>query len=1307
MELANIIQSIRRQFGVDDVILVGHSMGGLVSRAYIQGMAEDSGQAVKDEQTGHFATGYRRDVRALIMLDTPNLGAMSAFISDKFSGLPLCFAVDSTNLEELKTSSKLIEDLNTRFAKHLPLELYVNSIVSYVRNYNQLVDIGCNGESDGIVCKKEQNMTDAVGVRSPVWKWTDNPYDVEKDILSSTCKEFLHRTHCLAGFPEWLGSHYRHAVRYVRAAVKEGLNTPPEGAIEPVQIKTGSGGTVLAVSGWAADKEEKVAAARVNFQARDKATRQITDLNLSTSPSLPTSHLATQTGIPGWGSSGWSIEIPLAALAQQDDKEYEIIAIAYDNEGFFKALPGRSTAFRVPGTSNRPPNIEIEQIVESGTGKLSVPVNGTLRVTGWAADEEDGAPVPEVRVFIDGQLFGVATLGLPRPSQRPAWANSGWEIARPIGNLAVGEHVVSAVAVDSQGRSTEYKQRSRGGTVFTVYAPNNTLPEGFIELIKGPQDTSTVLRGENVRIEGWAADAEDLAPLTKVSILLNDKAVGNATLGKVRIDVAEVKDRPDWLNSGWVFDLSTSLLEYGSYRVKALAYDSKGSFTALKYIGLGDSTLTVSQTGNSPPEGYVEVIEDAGDGDRILAQSGVLRMRGWAADKEQGSPVTRVEIRINDQPFGTAALGFARSQIATVFNRPAWSLSEWRFEQNIGMLGLGVHTVSAWALDDKGSSIKLPMAGGAPNTLEVVAVGNSPPTGYLDYAVDRADGDGTIPQNGRVVVAGWAADREDNSPVARVDVFIDGIKYGSANLAIARPDVAGVMGKPNWANSGWRGEFGIGNLGLGTHTVTAVAFDSGNAATTLFRSAELEVIAPSTTVLPILDSVHPNSLLIGRRVVDLFGANFQNGAKVRVVGSNFISDAPPVLFLTTGHLRATLDLLSPGTINIGVVNPDGNTSVARPLNVGVTAPVVSGVNPNPVPASGGDQAINVIGNAFVSGSGLKVRASYPGGFTDLTGAQVVFNSPVQLTVILTVGLPPSPAAWSVQVFNPNGQASNIFPFTVSGVPTPTISGVDPTTLTVGQQTSVTINGNDFNTSIARLVITGPACAASSPCVVPNDVLTTKMVNQLVGPVTLHNTGTFALAVQNGSGALSNTFNLSVKAPFTAGISPSSGQVNVTDFRISGGGATPGGSVTAIETFPNGNVTTFTVSADGNGNYLFGPFKLSQVGNYSATLRDVATNASVFLTWTVTAAFTATISPSSGQANVTDFRITGGGATPGGSVTATETFPNGSVTTFTVSADGNGNYLFGPFKLAQVGNYSATIRNVSTNASVPLTWTVTP
>ena len=135
-ELKVVINAIKQFTGAPAVILVGHSLGGLAARSYIQG-------------TGHDRNGklipYGRDVAALIMIDTPNQGSTLAYVSG-FPNRDECVLADTANLRDLQPTSGFLSDLN---AQPWPSGTPVHSIISS--------NAGTN--SDDAVTVESQDLT--------------------------------------------------------------------------------------------------------------------------------------------------------------------------------------------------------------------------------------------------------------------------------------------------------------------------------------------------------------------------------------------------------------------------------------------------------------------------------------------------------------------------------------------------------------------------------------------------------------------------------------------------------------------------------------------------------------------------------------------------------------------------------------------------------------------------------------------------------------------------------------------------------------------------------------------------------------------------------------------------------------------------------------------------------------------------------------------------------------------------------------------------------------------------------------------
>jgi cysteine-rich repeat protein len=158
-ELASAVAAIlAANYGVDRVILAGHSMGGVASRFYIEGLGEIGGQAIS----------YGGDVAALITIGTPHAGTPVAdtcidleFLCDAFLDFfdpPL--GADSTAMKSLRTDSPEIAALNAPAAvASLPTDIVYRSVIGN----GQSVPVVLETDSDGVVPADSQNLANIPG----------------------------------------------------------------------------------------------------------------------------------------------------------------------------------------------------------------------------------------------------------------------------------------------------------------------------------------------------------------------------------------------------------------------------------------------------------------------------------------------------------------------------------------------------------------------------------------------------------------------------------------------------------------------------------------------------------------------------------------------------------------------------------------------------------------------------------------------------------------------------------------------------------------------------------------------------------------------------------------------------------------------------------------------------------------------------------------------------------------------------------------------------------------------------------------
>lgn len=98
--------------------------------------------------------------------------------------------------------------------------------------------------------------------------------------------------------------------------------------------------------------------------------------------------------------------------------------------------------------------------------------------------------------------------------------------------------------------------------------PDQQSPIGSIDLVR--------YDGQQLHLEGWAADFETGSPLTSISITLDEKVIGQANLNLPRPDVIPYFKQPSWGNSGWSFDIPLRL-KFGQHQLSAIFTDSTGN----------------------------------------------------------------------------------------------------------------------------------------------------------------------------------------------------------------------------------------------------------------------------------------------------------------------------------------------------------------------------------------------------------------------------------------------------------------------------------------------------------------------------------------------------------------------------------------------------------------------------------------------------------------------------------------------------------------------------------------------------------
>jgi phage tail sheath protein FI len=299
-----------------------------------------------------------------------------------------------------------------------------------------------------------------------------------------------------------------------------------------------------------------------------------------------------------------------------------------------------------------------------------------------------------------------------------------------------------------------------------------------------------------------------------------------------------------------------------------------------------------------------------------------------------------------------------------------------------------------------------------------------------------------------------------------------------------------------------------------------------------------------------ISSLSPVSVAAGSPsfLLTISGSNFVPGATVSWTPSpptpapiaTFVSSTQLTLSVTPGSAAGDFPD-SAGSVDVTVTNP--GQSAPPPSVFRVTSsnpvPVLSSLSPSNVIAGGAAFTLNLNGNNFVPASTVTLSNSS----TPLTP---VFVNNSQLAVTMPASAIASAiTSLTVSVSNPviggGGGTSAALPLVVNagGIPTPTISSVSPSSVTVGYAAPLTITVNGANFAPTSTVsLNSVALAAASVSVVDATQLTVSAPALGAGPVSLTVTNP-----SNGVGIVFTALEFTDIVPMT---------VTITNIRNGGG-----------------------------------------------------------------------------------------------------------------------------------------------------------
>jgi len=117
----------------------------------------------------------------------------------------------------------------------------------------------------------------------------------------------------------------------------------------------------------------------------------------------------------------------------------------------------------------------------------------------------------------------------------------------------------------------------------------------------------------------------------------------------------------------------------------------------------GPTTSTTPVAKNTgPPTGWIDVI----DGQPKVG--GTIQVRGWAADPDDGAPVQKIEVTIDDRVVALAnPLNLPRPDVVAATHKDNWLNAGWGAEVRMTGVFPGKHKLAAVAYDSQGAKAEL------------------------------------------------------------------------------------------------------------------------------------------------------------------------------------------------------------------------------------------------------------------------------------------------------------------------------------------------------------------------------------------------------------------------------------------------------------------------------------------------------------------------------------------------------------------------------------------------------------------------
>jgi hypothetical protein len=395
---------------------------------------------------------------------------------------------------------------------------------------------------------------------------------------------------------------------------------------------------------------------------------------------------------------------------------------------------------------------------------------------------------------------------------------SACQLSVPSSETASGSSFPFAHWQDSTTATTDSVTAPSTSAVYT--ATFSYKPVGNLEVAADQSNASTTVpQSDSLYISGWAADPVDGSSLASVKVYVDGVAAGTPTVGVSRPDVVSYTGNSAYATSGYTFSTPAAAFTAGSHAVTVIATDSSGNA-----VTFGPLSITVTV---APPVGGLSQPVDSVTSSSTVQQADQVFISGWAADPNDGSPLTTVKVLIDGTSIGTPTLGLSRPDVVSATGKSTYANSGYTMSYNASLLSVGSHSVTVSATNSHNVTSAI---GPQSFTVSTAPIGGlSAPIDATTFTTD------TITQGDQMFVYGWAASYYDNAAARSVQIFIDGSSIGTATEGQPSSDVQAAYPNQAWGAVRYNLYYSTSTLtgGGASHVLTAVATDSLGNTTTL------------------------------------------------------------------------------------------------------------------------------------------------------------------------------------------------------------------------------------------------------------------------------------------------------------------------------------------------------------------------------------------------------------------------------------------------------------------------------------------